>query len=150
MSWLEFEEGATDLASLGAELLHGKIAYLATTRKDGSPRIHPVRPFIGAGHLFIFIDRSSPKRGDLLRDGRYAIHSSVFETDDLSAEFLITGVANCIDDPEIREVAMRVAGHDVPDQFALFEFPIEQVLITVYDEKRVPTRGRWSSSRSPE
>lgn len=150
MSWREFEESSPDLAHRGAEVLDGKIAYLATSKKDGSPRIHPVRPFIGDGHLFLFIDKKSPKRQDLLRDGRYAIHGSVFETNGLSTEFLITGISRSAGDLEIREVAIRAAGHDVPVQYALFEFVVEQVIVTEYDDERVPTRQFWRSSRSSE
>jgi hypothetical protein len=150
MSWQVFEESSPDLAHRGAELLDGKIAYLATSKKDGSPRIHPVRPFIGEGHLFLFIDKRSPKRQDLLRDGRYAIHCSVFETNGLSTEFLITGISRSVNDLDIRKVAVRAAGHDVPHQFALFEFSVEQVIATEYDQDRVPTRRRWSNPGSPE
>jgi hypothetical protein len=143
MSWREFKEGSPDLATLGYELLHGKIAYLATTKKDGSPRLHPVRPFIGEDRLYLFIDRKSPKRQDLLRDGRFALHCSVFQTNGPSAEFSISGTASSADDPEIREAAFRVVGHDLPDQQTLFEFSVEQVIATEYDEERTPSRRSW-------
>jgi hypothetical protein len=147
MSWREFEEGTPELASLGAELLNKKIAYLATTKKDGAPRVHPVRPFIGEGHFFLFIHRKSPKKRDLLRDGRYALHGSVFESNSLSAEFLSTGVATYIDDPGIRAIAMRLAGHHVPARYTLFKFAFDQVIATEYDEERTPRRRRWSCPR---
>jgi hypothetical protein len=145
MSWRKFEEGAPELASLGADLLNKKIAYLATTEKDGSPRVHPVRPFIGEGRFFLFIDRKSPKRRDLLRDGRFALHCSVFQTNGPSTEFLVSGIASFTDDPDVRDVAYRVVGHDLPDQYALFEFYFERVTVTEYDEERTPMRRRWSS-----
>jgi hypothetical protein len=74
MSWQEFEEKSPEMASLGATRLNDKLAFLATIKRDGSPRIHPVRPFIGEGLLFIFIDQTSPKGHDLRRNGRYALH----------------------------------------------------------------------------
>ncbi|MFA9403050.1 MAG: pyridoxamine 5'-phosphate oxidase family protein, partial [Anaerolineales bacterium] len=77
MSWRYFKEQSSDLALLGASLLSRKISFLATIRSDGSPRVNPVRPIVGDGYLFVFIDQKSPKRSDLLRDGRYAIHCSV-------------------------------------------------------------------------
>ena len=61
------------MAALGFERLNRKVAYLATIKKDGSPRLHPVTPFIGNGMLFVFTEPSSPKIGDLRRDGRYAL-----------------------------------------------------------------------------
>ena len=120
MSWREFEVRSPDMATLGHELLNGKIAFLATTKRDGSPRIHPVRPFIGENHLYLFIDRKSPKRQDLLRDGRYALHGSVLQENGPSTELLITGIANPADNPEIRAAAFRVVGHDLPVRRALF------------------------------
>jgi hypothetical protein len=144
MSWHDFEIGVPDLALLGLELLNGKIAYLATSKKDGSPRLHPVRPFIGEGQFFLFIDQKSPKRRDILRDGRFALHSSVFQTNGPSTEYLISGMANVIEDPDIREAAHRVVGHDLSDQYTLFEFSVERVSATEYDEERTPKRRRWS------
>lgn len=123
------------------------VPLFATTIKDGSPRLHPVFPFIGEGCFFLFNDRKSPKRRDLLRIGRFALHGSVFESNSLSVEFLSTGVATYIDDPGIREIAMRLAGHDVPDQFALFGFSVERVIATEYDEERTPKHRRWSCPR---
>lgn len=132
------------MATLGHELLSGKIAFLATTRKDGSPRLHPVRPFIGEDNLYLFIDRKSPKRQDLLRDGRFALHGSVYQTNGPSSEFSITGTAGSSDDPEIREAAFRVVGHELPDQQALFILSVIRVLVTEYDENRMPIRSRWN------
>jgi hypothetical protein len=143
MSWREFEEGSPELALLGASLLSRKIAYLATIRKDGSPRIHPVRPIVGDGYLFIFIDHNSPKRSDLLRDGRYAIHCSVIETNGLSSEFMISGLAQAVDDPGIRQRAVELWGAEVPAKYALFEFSIDRAIVTEYTEERKPVRYRW-------
>jgi hypothetical protein len=51
------------------------IAFLATTRPDGSPRLHPFCPVLAAGRLFAAIPSSSPKGEDLRRDPRCAIHA---------------------------------------------------------------------------
>ena len=77
MSWKDFEEDSPELASLGFEKLNRKITYLAMSKKDGSPRLNPVTPFIENGMLFIFTEPSSPKIQDLRWDGRYAMHSAV-------------------------------------------------------------------------
>jgi hypothetical protein len=58
MSWIEFEEQSPELASFGAARLNEKIAFPATIKRDGSPCVHPVRPFF-------------------CEDGRYALHYSV-------------------------------------------------------------------------
>ncbi len=143
MSWKKFEEQSPELASIGASLLSRQISFLATIRTDGSPRVHPVRPIVGYGYLFVFIDQSSPKRSDLLKDGRYAMHCSVFESNGLSNEFMIAGVAKAVDNHEIREQAVELWGKDVPDKYALFEFSIDAALATDFDENRKPNRHRW-------
>jgi hypothetical protein len=51
------------------------LAFLATVRSDGAPRLHPVCPVLSNDRLFVLITPASPKRQDLLRDGRYALQS---------------------------------------------------------------------------
>ena len=46
------------------------IAYLATVRRDGAPRLHPFCPIVAHGRLFAAIARRSPKGWDLRRDPR--------------------------------------------------------------------------------
>ncbi|MCA1555037.1 MAG: pyridoxamine 5'-phosphate oxidase family protein, partial [Chloroflexi bacterium] len=72
--WANFAAAAPELAAFGAQRLHGSVAYLATIRPDGAPRVHPVTPIIGEGHLFVFMEPTSPKGKDLQRDNRYALH----------------------------------------------------------------------------
>jgi hypothetical protein len=56
MSWKIFKEAYPELATLGFNQLNRKITYLATTKNNGSPRLHPVTPFIRNGMLFIFTE----------------------------------------------------------------------------------------------
>ena len=145
MSWTKFEEGSPELATKGALRLNGQIAYLATIKRDGSPRLHPVRPFIGKGHLFIFIDQTSHKGNDLLRDERYALYNSVETENELLYELFIAGSAKRVTKLEIREQAEMIVGSSVPDQYRLFTFHLERVLVTEYNEKREPIRYRWDN-----
>jgi hypothetical protein len=134
MSWKEFAGSSPELASLGYEKLNRKIAYLATIKKDGSPRLHPVTPFIGNEMLFIFTEPSSPKIGDLQRDGRYAMHSSVDRAGPLT-EVLISGKVLVISDPILRAEAEKLASSPVViDSYYLFEFLVERVLVIEYNE----------------
>lgn len=54
------------------------LGFLATTRPDGGPRVHPICPVL-AGNLYAFIV-PGPKLADLRRDPRYryALHSEIF------------------------------------------------------------------------
>src|SRR3954453_8438618 len=120
MSWKSLEDHQPELAAFAAERLNGKVAYLATTRKDGSPRVHPMTPIIGQGHLFVFMEPTSPKGHDLRRDGRYAIHCSVNDTSGASGEFIVTGRAHFVDSSELRALAVQLASYAPADRYILF------------------------------
>lgn len=148
MTWNEFEVDSPDLARLAYEKLNRKIAYLATLRKDGSPRLHPVTPFIGNGMLFIFTESSSPKIKDLKRDGRYALHCSVIRGEPL-IEVLISGEAVVVADTLLREQAESIASsQEVNASYVLFEFHISQVLVVAYDKEEKQVISRWSGMKS--
>jgi hypothetical protein len=147
LHWGYFEEQAPDLAALGASIFDRKIAYLATLKRNGAPRLHPVRPIVGEGHCFVFIDVTSPKRRDLIRDSRYALHGGVSESNGLSPEIMISGRAEVVVDSNIRTLAVEIWGDPVPEQYVLFEYFIEYALITEYTEARKPIRRRWRADR---
>ncbi|MBC8506238.1 MAG: hypothetical protein ISR58_04855 [Anaerolineales bacterium] len=149
MSWKEFEESAPEMASLGSERINRKITYLATIKKNSSPRLHPVTPFIGNGMLFMFTEPTSPKIGDLCRDGRYAMHCSVDRKEgDPLIEFLVSGNAQAITDELVRQEAKKIAATSINlDGYYLFEFHIDYALAVEYDDdwKKVPRRWRRDS-----
>jgi len=76
-TWGSLEEAAPELAEFGARLLTSVTGYLATIRADGSPRVHPVVPIVGGGHLFVFMEPTSPKGVDIIDRGCYALHNGV-------------------------------------------------------------------------
>jgi hypothetical protein len=140
MSWKIFEEQQPELAAFGCERLNGRVAYLATIRKDGSPRVHPMTPIIGQGRFFVFMEPTSPKGHDLQRDGRFAIHCAVSDNSGASGEFSIIGHAHLIDDAELRALVVGLASYEVADRYILFEFDIESAASTVYAEDRAARR----------
>ena len=106
-SWSEFTAAEPQLASAIRALLlqYGPgMGYLATVRRDGSPRVHPVSPVITDEGLYCFVVRS-PKRHDLDRDGRYALHS--FPPEESDDEAFVSGRAVRVTDPR---VITRLAG----------------------------------------
>lgn len=145
MSWKILEEQNSELATFGRERLNGKVAYLATIRKDGSPRVHPMTPIIGEGHFFVFMEPTSPKGHDLQRDGRYAIHCSVSDTSGESGEFIITGQAHLTGDSELRAQAIRLASYTPAERYILFEFEVHGVRSTIYPDGG-PVRQVWKST----
>ena len=135
-SWKEFETRAPDIADAGRKLLYQfgpGLAFLATVRKDGAPRLHPICPTVVDDWLYALILPSSPKCGDLKRDGRYALHT--FPPKDKDDEFLVMGCAAFVDDlaQETRVREDQVArGMKSSGEEALFRFEIERVMYADY------------------
>lgn len=106
-SWSQFASAAPQLAaSIGNAIYqYGPgLAYLATVRADGGPRVHPVSPAISEGGLYcVLLD--TPKRRDLERDGRYAMHA--FPPDDDDNEACMQGRARLVTDDETRRRVAR-------------------------------------------
>src|SRR5438876_11670504 len=116
VTWKEFAAAEPDLANVGRSLLYQfkvGLAFLATVRRDGAPRLHPVCPVLSNDRLFVLITPTSPKRHDLLRDGRYALQT-LPQPKPGSDEFYITGKAALVDDQSARADILRAAKH-VPD-----------------------------------
>src|SRR5262245_56211457 len=98
VSWPEFAAAEPRLASAIRDLVHQYgpgLAYLATVRADGGPRVHPVSPVITEDGLYCFV-MNSPKRADLERDGRYALHA--FPPEDCNDEAYLSGTARPVTD----------------------------------------------------
>jgi len=144
MSWRELRSGSPELAEFGKKRFATGVAYLATIKVDGSPRVHPVTPIIGDDRLFLFMEPTSPKGHDLRRDGRYALHCSVADSSGEGGEFLITGKASFVEDDETRLVAVNHASYKPAERYILFEMGIDSAFSTFYDEDGSPIRGRWS------
>ena len=143
MSWQAFENENPDLAAFGLARFGSQVAYLATVRKDGSPRVHPVTPIVGAGRLFLFMEPTSPKGHDLRRDGRYALHASVENSGGGSGEFWVTGRARFMEDAETRAVAIESASYEPAARYILFELSVESAFSNVYQEDGPPIRQSW-------
>jgi hypothetical protein len=94
-TWGEFASAAPRLAERGAKLLGVGVAFMATTARDGSPRVHPFTPLISDGRLLTFIGKHTVKYGNLLRDPRCAVHAVLGNSDE---EFLLLGRAAISDD----------------------------------------------------
>jgi hypothetical protein len=137
-TWAEFTALRPDLADRGRALLYQVgvgLAFLATIRPDGGPRLHPMCPLLTDAGLFAFIV-PSPKQRDLRRDGQFAMHS--FPCDDNEDAFFVAGRACLIDDGTLRGTLARqfvdersqFGVESPPEADELFEFEIERCLVT--------------------
>ncbi len=127
-SWSEFLVAEPQLASAIRALLqqYGPgMGYLATVRPDGGPRVHPVSPVL-ADQLYVFVI-ASPKRHDLERDGRYALHS--YPPEESDDEAYLTGHARPVTDPAvITRLAEALRASPMVD-WRLFEFDITTAML---------------------
>ena len=150
-NWAQFSQSAPEMAAAGRELLyqHGVgLAYLATIRPDGGPRIHPFCAIqVGEG-LFGLIG-TSPKRRDLVRDGRFSIHT--FPQRNGDNEFYLTGTAKRVIDQAAIDAAradMIAHGAKSSEDEWLFEFGIEHALLSIYESlgSWPPVYTKWHAS----
>jgi hypothetical protein len=146
--WIEFSKEAPEVAEAGRALLyqHGvPLGYLATIRRDGGPRVHPVCPVVAHGGLYVFVGNRSPKLHDLLRDGRFALHS--FPSPEVDDEFFVAGRATRVDDAAVRDVvyaAYTATGAHTSDD-TLFELALERALHAKYGPRPSwpPAYTKW-------
>lgn len=147
--WKEFAEAAPDLAAVGQALLFQfkvGLAFLATVRRDGAPRLHPVCPVLSNGRLWVLITPTSPKRHDLGRDGRFALQSFP-QPKPGSDEFYVTGRAEIVDEPARRADILRDARHMADASEVVFELWVDRVMHTRWEHvltpQMRPVRRTW-------
>jgi hypothetical protein len=149
VSWSGFEAAVPELAAAGHKLLYQygvPLAFLATVRPDGGPRLHPCCPLVTGGELWLLILGHSPKYRDLKRDPRLALHAFAPEhTDD---EFLVYASAIEIADDVLRRQVVSAAHWNVSDDEQLFRTSIERVMLAVYEARGTfpPAYSTWSAA----
>ena len=140
VTWGEFAKEAPALAGTGRELLMQfgvGLAFLATVRRDGAPRLHPVCPVLSGERLFVLITPASPKRQDLLRDGRYALQTFP-QPKAGSDEFYVAGRARLVEDEGARSPILRDAKHMADASEIVFELLLERVMHTRWEAVLTP------------
>ena len=146
LSWRDLELAAPEIARLGIARLNSRIALLGTLRRDGSPRISPIEPYLVEGQLLIGAMAWSAKARDLRRDPRYVLHSVVTGPDSGEGELKLHGPA-----AEAAQDLRGAAAHAwwlacPPDKAAIFTLPIGQAVFVEWDiQHGLMTVHRWSS-----
>jgi len=147
-SWHEFSLEQTELAELGKQMFlqtrtHVGLAFLATIRKDGAPRLHPISLVFSRDRLFVFIPSRSPKCADLKRDGRYALQAFPPADNDEGREFYLSGVAICVQEPSIRQDIISEAGINVEQYEVMFELFVDRAMFTQLVARGTPDEHPW-------
>jgi hypothetical protein len=135
ISWAELRVEAPALADAGQQLLlrirpHVGWAFIATLRKDGAPRLHPISVVQSQDRLYVVIPTGSPKCADLLRDGRYALQAFPPPENEVGAEFYLAGAAERIQDPAVCQAIEAETGVQVEAGEVLFELLLERAMVT--------------------
>jgi hypothetical protein len=154
VGWQAFSVDAPRLAEIGRALLEQfgpGLAFLATVRADGAPRLHPVCPVLSRGGLFVLITATSPKRRDLERDGRYALQTFP-QPKPGGDEFYIAGTATLVEDAATRTAVFADARHQSEPSEIVFELSLERVMHTRWEHPLTPqmrpVHRSWRASRS--
>ncbi len=143
VTWGTFEERAAPIASFGRERIDRRVAFLATVRSDGGPRVHPVTPWVADGRLFVRMYRTSPKAADLQRDPRFALHSMMDNDDGIGGEFSLRGRAERVDDPGEVAAAYAAIGEPGTRPLVLFTLGVDGAATTEYEGDET-VRRRWT------
>jgi hypothetical protein len=151
VTWKAFAAAQPALAETGRALLFQfgvGLAFLATVRKDGAPRVHPVCPVLSGEQLFVLVTPESPKLQDLLTDGRYALQTFP-QPKPGSDEYYIAGRAVRIEDASTRAAVLRDAKHMADATEVVLMLSLDRVLHTRWEDPLTPqmrpVRERWRS-----
>ncbi len=138
-SWATLEAAEPEMAEAGRKLFYQfgvGLGFLATIRADGGPRMHPICVVQDGSGLYAFIE-NTPKRRDLDRDGRYALHA--MPPEQVDDEFYLTGRAIRREDKETDArvfaayLAMGAFASGGADNHGwLYEFDIERAMWAKY------------------
>jgi hypothetical protein len=158
ITWNEFERLQPALAETGRRHFYQfgiGLAFLATVRPDGGPRVHPVCPVISPAGLHLSVI-AGPKQDDLRRDGRYALHSETSPPPRPDDGFALTGRAAEVTDPAALEavrgqVRTERGGQVWPgfDEEVIFELGIKTCLLMLTQDGEAFPAGPtiWKAGR---
>src|ERR1700742_4867134 len=103
---------------------------IATLRKDGSPRISGTEARFRDGAIWFGSMKPAVKANDLIRDGRFAIHSAPLGVEpETLADAKIAGIATEVTDEDDR------AWYGVSDGY-LFRGEITEAVLTTIEDKK--------------
>ncbi len=134
MKWEEFEAGAPELAELArTEFERHGMALVGTVRKDGSPRISCVLPYILGGELYLGMMWRSRKAVDLQRDPRLVLHNPISTNRGDEVEISLQGRAVEVGDEATRRRYVQNLSEWAGRDFHLYSVDIESVGLIRYE-----------------
>ncbi len=147
MRWSDLAEHPKLESLARQKLVDPGVLLVVTRRRDGSPRLSPVEPFVLNGDLWLSMMWQSRKALDLLRDPAVLVHSIVTGRDGAGGEMKVRGHAIAEDDLATRAEyceAVQVLGWKPEEPwFHLFRLGIEDVTYVSYAESGDQYVARW-------
>lgn len=158
-TWKQFDASEPELAARALAILTSATnAVLGTIRRDGTPRLSGIDPFVAHGEVWIGSMPGARKGIDLKRDPRLVLHGIPWESrkvregaeDPGDGDVKLTGRAVLASDDEKRAAFAAFAaerGFEPPDTDTADVFRIEVetvVVIGVADDQLVI--DRWSAT----
>lgn len=139
MRWQDLHDRQPRLGKVVADrLVRPGVLLLVTIRRDGTPRLSPVEPFVLDGELWLSMLLDSRKARDLQRDARCLVHSIITSPNGEEGEVKLRATADEVTDPLRQEryaAAVAVALPWAPEvgRFHLFRIEIDEVTFVRYD-----------------
>jgi hypothetical protein len=140
MRWSEVAERQPRLTDAGRRrLVNPGVVLVVTIRRDGTPRLSPVEPFLLDGDLWLSMMPASTKARDLERDPRVLVHSVITSRDGGEGEYKIRGTVRAENNPDVHHryaaaVSQSLGWHPTPGQFRLFAVQINDITLVRYDD----------------
>ncbi|MEJ7630536.1 MAG: hypothetical protein WKF54_13170 [Nocardioidaceae bacterium] len=141
MRWAELARRQPGLGVLGRQrLLDPGVALIVTIRRDGTPRLSPVEPWVMDKDLWLSMLWASLKARDLRRDPRVLVHGIVTSRDGGDGEFKVRGLAVVEERTEVQsryaaDVGEHLGWRPEPGRFHLFRVDVHHVAFIRYDDE---------------
>jgi hypothetical protein len=139
MRWQDLLDRQPRLGAIAHDRLVGPgVLLVVTIRRDGTPRLSPVEPFVLDGELWLSMLLGSRKAADLLRDPRVLLHSVVSGPSGEEGEVKLRGTAVVVDDEATQRRYAEAVSATLPwspevGRFHLFRVDLEHVVHVRYD-----------------
>jgi hypothetical protein len=145
VAWGEFAAMEPELARFGAARFSAEPAYLATVRRSGIPRVHPVTPILTEVGLYLFMEPTSPKRNDLLKRRWCALHNGVPDDEGTGGEFWVNGTGQSVESTDVWSEVAAAAGYTPAERYVLFQLRVREARANGYGDVVLPSTSRWSA-----
>lgn len=140
MRWSDLVRRQPRLADIArTRLLEPGVVLVATIRRDGTPRLSPVEPFVLEDELWLSMLWGSRKAADLRRDRRVLVHSIVTSREGGDGELKLRGQAWAEEDVATQQryadaVAADLGWEPVVGRFHLLRVEIGSVDYIRYEQ----------------